>query len=129
QSIAEAHDHPQFTANESVQTTAVDGVGPVRQFGSPYRITTTPGRPRGGRPAPRRLSSPLEGITVLDFGLAVAGPYGPMLLSDLGADVIRVDNVKAPRATDNQVWAACQRGKRSITLDLKSAAGHAVVAN
>jgi crotonobetainyl-CoA:carnitine CoA-transferase CaiB-like acyl-CoA transferase len=49
-----------------------------------------------------------------------------MLLSDLGADVIRVDNVKAPRSTTNQAWAASQRGKRSITLDLKSSDGRVV---
>jgi crotonobetainyl-CoA:carnitine CoA-transferase CaiB-like acyl-CoA transferase len=41
--------------------------------------------------------------------------------------VIRVDNVNPPRATNDQVWAACQRGKRSITLDLKSGEGRAVV--
>jgi crotonobetainyl-CoA:carnitine CoA-transferase CaiB-like acyl-CoA transferase len=127
QSIPEAYDHPQLAATGAVQTIDVEGVGPVRQFGSPFRITTTSGHPAAAPQPRRRLSSPLEGVTVLDFGLAVAGPYGPMLLSDLGADVIRIDNVNAPRATDNQVWAACQRGKRSITLDLKSAEGRAIV--
>jgi len=127
QSIPEAYAHPQLAATGAVQTIDVAGVGPVRQFGSPFRIATAPGRPAEAPRPRRRLPSPLDGITVLDFGLAVAGPYGPMLLSDLGADVIRVDNVNAPRATDNQVWAACQRGKRSITLDLKSAAGRDIV--
>jgi crotonobetainyl-CoA:carnitine CoA-transferase CaiB-like acyl-CoA transferase len=49
-----------------------------------------------------------------------------MIMSDLGADVIRVDNVVAPRPTDDQIWAACQRGKRSIALDLKTPEGRTV---
>src|SRR5688572_11040818 len=38
------------------------------------------------------LKAPLEGVVVLDLGLAVAGPFGTQLLSDLGADVIKVNN-------------------------------------
>jgi crotonobetainyl-CoA:carnitine CoA-transferase CaiB-like acyl-CoA transferase len=126
-SVSESFQHEQLAAIEAIEDRHVEGVGSVRQFGQAFRVT-----PRAGpEPVPvpteaPRLAAPLTGLTVLDFGLAVAGPYAPMLLSDLGADVIRVDNVKAPRATDNQVWAACQRGKRSITLDLKSAEGRAV---
>jgi crotonobetainyl-CoA:carnitine CoA-transferase CaiB-like acyl-CoA transferase len=126
-SVEESIQHPQIQAIGAVQEIDA-GVGQVHQFGSAYTVSPQRGLDPPSRSTPRsRLPAPLEGITVLDFGLAVAGPYGPMLLSDLGADVIRVDNVKAPRATDNQVWAACQRGKRSITLDLKSAEGREVV--
>ncbi|MBV9661986.1 MAG: CoA transferase [Acidimicrobiales bacterium] len=126
-SVSESYDHPQIRAIGAVEECKTES-GRARQFGRAFTVTRQPGRtPERGDPTGERLSSPLEGIRVLDFGLAVAGPYGPMLLSDLGADVIRVDNVNAPRATDNQVWAACQRGKRSITLDLKSAEGKEVV--
>jgi crotonobetainyl-CoA:carnitine CoA-transferase CaiB-like acyl-CoA transferase len=125
QSIAQAYEHPQLLHNRAVIDVDMPA-GRVRQLGEAVRVTPQEGVPttprRGGR-----LVAPLEGIRVLDFGLAVAGPYAPMLLSDLGADVIRVDNVNAPRATDNQVWAACQRGKRSITLDLKSREGREIV--
>ena len=127
-SVAEALEHPQTTAIGSVASTSAACGTPIRHFARPLKVTPSTLSPvaarrrAGGRP-----KWPLDGIRVLDFGLAVAGPFGPMLLSDLGADVIRVDNVKAPRATDNQVWAACQRGKRSVMLDLKSPEGRDLV--
>jgi crotonobetainyl-CoA:carnitine CoA-transferase CaiB-like acyl-CoA transferase len=69
----------------------------------------------------------LEGIRVLDFGQYLAGPFGPMVLADLGADVVKVE----PVTGDAMRFAAkpfvgCQRGKRGIALDLKSEDGLAV---
>ncbi len=51
-----------------------------------------PAEPRspGGQSAPRRL--PLEGVVVVEITVAWAGPYASMLLADLGATVVRVDN-------------------------------------
>jgi crotonobetainyl-CoA:carnitine CoA-transferase CaiB-like acyl-CoA transferase len=63
----------------------------------------------------------LEGIRVIDFGQFLAGPLLTMMLSDLGAEVIRVDPPGGPR-WDHDVNAMLQRGKRSIVLDLKDAA-------
>ena len=37
------------------------------------------------------MPGPLEGLRVLDFGQYLAGPFGPMLLADLGADVVKVE--------------------------------------
>ena len=37
------------------------------------------------------MAAPLEGITVLEFTEIIAGPYGGMLLADMGADVIKVE--------------------------------------
>lgn len=75
------------------------------------------GKPTGRPAAP--ASPPLQGITVLDLGLAIAGPYGTQLLSDLGADVIKIN---APHDgywhASHIAWAA-NRGKRSIALNLK----------
>jgi alpha-methylacyl-CoA racemase len=68
------------------------------------------------------MAGPLEGIRVLDFSRLAPGPYGGMLLADLGADVIRVDRVPLgsdmPRNGD-----IVGRGKRSIGLNLKNPDG------
>ena len=66
----------------------------------------------------------LEGVTVVDFGQYLAGPFGPMILADLGANVIKVEpltgdgmrNVSSP-------FCGCQRGKRAISIDLKNPRG------
>ena len=63
----------------------------------------------------------LEGIRVIDFGQYMAGPMAAMMLADFGADVIRVEPPGGPRlkSAANATW---NRGKRSIVLDLKTAA-------
>jgi len=60
----------------------------------------------------------LAGIRVIDFGQYIAGPMTGMLLSDFGAEVIKVDPPGGPRyrTAANATW---NRGKRSIVLDLK----------
>jgi crotonobetainyl-CoA:carnitine CoA-transferase CaiB-like acyl-CoA transferase len=69
-------------------------------------------------PAPQH---PLDGVQVVDAGAFLAGPLGPMLLSDLGADVVKVE----PPGGEGMRWVewsffGCQRGKRGVALDLKS---------
>jgi crotonobetainyl-CoA:carnitine CoA-transferase CaiB-like acyl-CoA transferase len=69
------------------------------------------------------VRSPLEGLKVLDFGNFLAGPLGPMLLADLGADVVKVEAATGDQMRPVQrVFASCQRGKRGVALDLKSPA-------
>jgi len=92
-------------------------------------------------------SRPLEGIRVLDLTVALAGPYGSMLLGGLGAEVIRVEapgggdiartnppfvgagklhmGVKAEGEVSLSILNRA-RNKKSITLDLKSPQGLAV---
>src|SRR5688572_15951529 len=75
---------------------------------------------------------PLDGIRVVDFGQAVAMPYCGGLLSDLGADVIRIE---APmRADARRVdgalaggYQVLHRGKRSLGLDLTKPEGIEIV--
>jgi crotonobetainyl-CoA:carnitine CoA-transferase CaiB-like acyl-CoA transferase len=73
------------------------------------------------------MTHALEGVTVVDFGQYLAGPFGPMVLGDLGADVIKVEPVAGDgMRMVNQAFFGCQRGKRDIALDLKSERGHEI---
>lgn len=75
------------------------------------------------------MPGPLDGLRILDFTWALAGPYGSMILTDLGADVIKVE----PAGIDEQrrgagpyvhgvstYFFSVNRGKKSLTLDLKT---------
>ena len=79
---------------------------------------------------------PLAGLKVLDFSTLLPGPYATMLLADLGADVVRVEsptrddlvrNMKPQIAGQSAAFRYLNRGKRSITLDLKHADAAAVI--
>ena len=66
----------------------------------------------------------LEGVTLVDFGQYLAGPFGPMIIGDLGADVIKVEPITGDGMRPvNQPFVGCQRGKRDIALDVKSERG------
>jgi crotonobetainyl-CoA:carnitine CoA-transferase CaiB-like acyl-CoA transferase len=67
----------------------------------------------------RKLKSPLEGVVVLDLGMAVAGPFAAQLLSDLGATVIKINGLYDVFWHRIHVAYFCNRGKKSITLNLK----------
>jgi crotonobetainyl-CoA:carnitine CoA-transferase CaiB-like acyl-CoA transferase len=69
----------------------------------------------------------LEGVRLIDFGQYLAGPFGPMVIGDMGADVIKVEPVTGDGMRfANQPFFGCQRGKRDIALDLKSERGHEI---
>ncbi|HXY91828.1 MAG TPA: CoA transferase [Acidimicrobiia bacterium] len=64
---------------------------------------------------------PLEGVKVLDLGNFLAGPFGPMLLADMGAEVVKLESATGdPMRHVEWSFIGCQRGKRSVALDLKS---------
>ncbi|MCE2542248.1 MAG: CoA transferase [Acidobacteria bacterium] len=78
----------------------------------------------------------LNGIRVLDVTQVMAGPYCAMLLCDLGADVIKVEappggdasrRMAGARGSDSPAFNAVNRGKRSIVIDMKTAAGREIV--
>jgi CoA:oxalate CoA-transferase len=72
------------------------------------------------------MTSPLDGITVLDFTRVLSGPHATRMLADLGADVIKVEppagdvtRFTAPRRHSMPSYYAQQNtGKRSLSLDL-----------
>ena len=74
-------------------------------------------------PAGPRLVAPLDGVLVLDLGLAVAGPFGTQLLADLGATVIKVNALHDDYWMSNHIAMCCNRGKRSIAINLKDPKG------
>src|SRR5436305_1116431 len=82
---------------------------------------------------------PLDGVRVLDLSRVLAGPFCAQLLADLGADVVKVE--RPPRGDDTREWGppflpddgpsayyvSCNRGKRSLVLDLASREGREVL--
>ncbi len=78
-------------------------------------------------------SPPLAGIRVLDLTRYLAGPFCTMLLADYGADVVKVESptgreFRASKAgSDNYFFLSSNRGKRSLTLDLKTEGGRDLV--
>ncbi len=94
--------------------------------------TSQAGQPGGGTVPPdgtrgRPLAAPLDGIVVLDLGLAVAGPFGTQLLADLGATVIKVSALHDDFWMSNHIAMCCNRGKRSVAINLKDPEGMAVL--
>jgi crotonobetainyl-CoA:carnitine CoA-transferase CaiB-like acyl-CoA transferase len=77
----------------------------------------------------------LQGVRVLDLSSIVAGPTASMILSDLGADIIKVERAGGEdgramgpfRGEWGAYFVALNRGKRSITLDLSKQQGRETV--
>ncbi|MGH2636046.1 MAG: CaiB/BaiF CoA transferase family protein, partial [Actinomycetota bacterium] len=77
---------------------------------------------------------PLDGVRVVDVTLNIAGPYGTMILGDLGADVLKIERPgvgddarrMTPAVGDGSAYfAAINRNKRSVALDLRDGADRA----
>jgi crotonobetainyl-CoA:carnitine CoA-transferase CaiB-like acyl-CoA transferase len=75
---------------------------------------------------------PLEGLRIVDLTRVVAGPFCTMMLGDMGAEVLKIEEPKA--GDDSRAWApyigatgsfflALNRSKKSVALDLKSPEG------
>lgn len=85
-------------------------------------------------------NTPLAGLKVIELARILAGPWVGQTLSDLGADVIKVES---PQGDDTRTWGppfidvegeksatyfhACNRGKRSVIADFRSDEGRALV--
>lgn len=77
-------------------------------------------------------AGPLKGIRVLDFGQYIAGPGAGQILSDLGATVIKVENISGDQARSIGVFGeamirAYNRDKASLALDLRKPEARVVV--
>lgn len=81
-------------------------------------------------------NGPMEGIRVLDFSIALTGPYAAALLADQGAEVVKVER---PGIGDiaryvgvsvngmSSLYLVCNRGKRSIAVDVQTPEGVDIV--
>ncbi len=91
--------------------------------------------PSGNEPR-RPRTGPLSGVTVLDITRVVAGPFCTMMLADLGATVIKIENPKDPDYTrtfppmvdvdgdqTSAFFAQFNRNKQGVSLDLRSENG------
>ena len=90
---------------------------------------------------------PLEGIKVLDFSIAVAAPFGGMMLADMGAEVIKVERVQGEaqrlglpagmddvldtsvveKMPDTASWMAFNRGKKDLAIDIRTDKGKEII--
>jgi crotonobetainyl-CoA:carnitine CoA-transferase CaiB-like acyl-CoA transferase len=146
----EIFDEPQPRHNHMVVSVEDPVLGHLDQVAPPVKFSLTPGAIRGPSPLPaehssqilakakkrkakKRMESPqrsdghvesrslLEGVRVLDIGAYYAGPYASRLLADLGADVIKLENISGdPMRGVESIYRSGSAGKRAIALNLKS---------
>src|SRR6516164_8686360 len=82
------------------------------------------------------MSLNLEGVRVLELARYQAGPRGGMIMSDLGAEVIKIERIggeetrkHAPMVRGQSIYfTVYNRGKKSICLDMRQAEGREIFA-
>jgi crotonobetainyl-CoA:carnitine CoA-transferase CaiB-like acyl-CoA transferase len=142
------YDDAQARANAYVVEIDDPDLGRIRQPGFPLAIdppggmkgpaprpdehraaVLTEARPRKSAPPPAGNRPLLDGVRVIDFGNYLAGPLSTMMLADLGADVIKVEPLNGdPMRANESAFLGCQRGKRSLALDLGHPGARGVIA-
>ena len=70
---------------------------------------------------------PLKGVKIIEFGGIGPGPFCGMMLSDMGADVIRVERKSGGLSLSDYKYDVMTRNRRSIRIDLKKAEGISTV--
>jgi crotonobetainyl-CoA:carnitine CoA-transferase CaiB-like acyl-CoA transferase len=148
---AEFIDDPQVRALNMRREIDDPVLGPTVQMGVPVTLNDTPGEivapaPRAGDDgaglasasgppkllAPRRVRDttrgPLAGALVLDFASYIAGAYGPMILAQLGADVIKIESLAGDSfRAFGFGFLGWNQGKRGLALDLTTPEGRDIV--
>lgn len=84
----------------------------------------------------KEVTMPLEGITVIELGSLIAGPYASTLLGQFGADIIKIEppgtgdplrKWRKLHAGTSLWWYSQSRNKKSVTLDLKAGKAQEIV--
>lgn len=143
-------EHPAFRERRSLATVSVDGRR-LAVPRTPFRLTLTPPRRElGAAPAAGVVAlavpageeaddAPLAGLSVADFSMGWAGPLATRILADLGAEVVKIEAGRYPdwwrsvewtpeaiachQYEESRHFAALNRGKKSVSLDLTTAEG------
>ena len=156
--VSDFVNHPHPNSRDWFEDLEHPVIGKYRTAGAPFRMSRTPWRVRRPAPsvgqhmdevlsemhapvpagaAMNGVSSdqgsnrikPLDGIRVVDFTQAVAGPVATGFLAFLGADVIKIETDAHPQARrpENPGFAELNRGKRSVTINAQNPEGLEVV--
>jgi crotonobetainyl-CoA:carnitine CoA-transferase CaiB-like acyl-CoA transferase len=139
-------DHPQTRALAMNHQIDDPLLGPTIQPGIAVNLTATPGEIAGPAPIPQtalpaapRISvtpaarpskprGPLSGVVVLDFCSYIAGSYGPMILAQMGADVIKIESLEGDAFRHFGFgFLGWNAGKRGLALDLTTPDGAAII--
>ena len=155
-STRELLDHPQMRHNGHVIEVDDPRVGSTTQLAPMVRLSKTPGRVQSPAPEPgehtdevlgslgaadRRPTAerseplpqrPLEGVTVLEFGLYYAAPFGPAILADLGARVIKIEPKTGEPMRHIMPFpdagaVKSLQGKESVVVDVATPEGRKVI--
>jgi len=146
-------EHPQTRALGMRHQIDDPALGRMIQMGLPVFLNDTPGAITGPAPAigddraslqwlrePTRDASPanddlhpagrppLHGVIVLDFASYIAGSYGPMILSQLGAEVLKIESLEGDSFRHFGFgFLGWNQGKRGISVNLASAEGREII--
>jgi crotonobetainyl-CoA:carnitine CoA-transferase CaiB-like acyl-CoA transferase len=146
-------DHSQVRALGMHHEIDDPALGRTVQMGQPVFLNDTPGEIAGPAPArgddraaiewlleskrdnapvvpheANRGRPPLDGVTVLDFASYIAGSYGPMILAQLGAKVIKVESLEGDSFRHFGFgFLGWNQGKRAISLNLASPEGRDII--
>jgi crotonobetainyl-CoA:carnitine CoA-transferase CaiB-like acyl-CoA transferase len=145
---------PQTVFDKTIATVNDPELGPIKMVGPILKCADAP--PSIRRPAPRAgehtqevlaefknrpdvaaslkpknpalNKHPLQGVRIVDFGSYFAGPSASKMLSDLGAEVIKVEPLQGDTLRGSPfAFRPAQRGKRAIAVDTKTPEGRAIV--
>jgi len=146
--------HPQTRALEMRRELADPTLGRTIQSGIPVNLLATPGEIIGPAPAvsrdgvaealswldreparpaasstkPATSRGPLTGVLVLDFCSYIAGSYGPMILAQMGADVIKVESLEGDAFRHFGFgFLGWNEGKRGLSLDFTKPEGREII--
>jgi len=146
---------PQVLENQLTTLVDLPGGERVRAAGAPLKYSETPGLPgmipatctttadaiaelrsvappvaRSRTAPPSGAAFPLGGLKALDFGIHFAGPFATRLLADLGAEVIKLENLfgcPLRAAMNGRMFNAGNRNKRMLAMNLKRPEARAVI--